>query len=111
MKIEDLLNHFTNRDTVTQPSHQKTSERRKLPVGERPYQDHRSRSETETLIKNTLKEAGREMTVIELARVLNRTASPHFRKIVTEMVDQGLLVQTAVLAPNERLHRFLYKLP
>lgn len=111
MKIEELLNHFRKDDTVISPSHSKKRGGRKTAMGERPFQDKRSRKDTETLIKNRLKEVGHEMTITQLAYDLERTASPHFRKIVEGMVERGELIQTADLAPNERMFRFWYKLP
>jgi hypothetical protein len=112
MRIEDLIKQVTGRETVSEPSQSKIAERGKRTVGEKPFQDHRPRSATETLIKNMLKEAGRSMTFREIARGLNRSASPHLRALIMSMVEDGQLIESADTVPNnERMARFWYSLP
>lgn len=97
--------------TVTSPSHEKKSERGRKAMGEKMYQDHRSRQETERLIKSCIQDAGKAISAMLIARCLDRTASPHFRSIIADMVKNGDLVETIDLAPNGRMVRYLYSLP
>lgn len=97
--------------TVTSPSHEQKPEKGRKTVGEKPYQDHRSREDTERLIKNYLRQAKTPVSVIVIARQLDRKASPHFRSIVASMVKAGHLVESFDVAPNGRMVRYLYSLP
>lgn len=96
--------------TVIEPSQWHTRRERKKTVGEKPYQEHRSREETETLIKNFLADQGKPMTVAPIARALKRTASPHFRAILVDMVKVGVLVESVEAMPNQISIRYLYSL-
>lgn len=109
--ITDLLGITGNDETVTSPSHPEKSGRRKKAVGERGYQEHRSRQETEELIKNTLRDAQKPMTALAIARSLDRTASPHFRSILADMVKTNDLLETVDTAPNNHMVRYWYSLP
>lgn len=108
--MEDLIKEAGKDTTVTLPSMQKIGRGGKKAVGQKGYQEHRSREDTETLIKNYLAETNRPMTIIAVARYLERTASPHFRSIVLQMRDAGHLVETVDIAPNGRTVRYLYSL-
>lgn len=113
--MSELLKNFGNSvestETVSQPSHDKSAGGRRKAVGERPYQEHRSRQDTETLIKNMLQEAGKPMTIVAISRKLDRTPSPHFRSLIASMVAAGDLVETVDTAPNGRMVRYWYSLP
>jgi len=109
--MNDLIKQVGETETVMQPSHQEIGRGRKKAMGEKGYQDHRSRQDTEALIKNYLAQKGEPMSIIAIARHLGRTASPHFRSIIAEMRDAGHLVETIDMAPNQRLVRYLYSLP
>lgn len=106
-KIEELRAGDT---TVSEPLQTKNQGGRKKAMGEKGYQDHRSREDTEKLIKSFLQEKG-SSTVTTIARALGRTASPHFRRIVLEMAEAGQLVETVDTVPNGFLARYWYSLP
>jgi len=108
---EELRRELDAIMTVTSPSLSQKSERGKKTVGEKSYQDHRSRQDTETLIKNCILDSGKPMSVMLIARCLDRTASPHFRSIVADMVKSGALIESVDIAPNGRMVRYLYSLP
>lgn len=108
---EELRRQLDAIVTVTSPSHSEKSERGKRAMGEKPYQDHRPRQDTETLIKNYIQDAGKPISAIVIARGLDRTASPHFRSIIADMVKVGDLIETVDIAPNGRMVRYLYSLP
>ena len=110
-KIEDLLGMSKNNDTVTEPLHSEKSAGRKKTVGEKGYQEHRSRVDTEELIKNVIREAKKPLTALAIARAIDRTASPHFRSIIAHMVKTGELIETVDTAPNNRMIRYWYSLP
>lgn len=97
--------------TVSSPSHEKKSERGRKTVGEKPYQDHRSRQDTEALIKNCISDSGKAISAVLIARCLDRTASPHFRSIIAGLVERKELVESVDIAPNGRMVRYLYSLP
>jgi len=106
-KMEELRASDT---TVSEPLQTKNHVGRKKAMGEKGYQEHRSREETEKLIKDFLAEKGTS-TVTTIARALDRTASPHFRRIVLEMAEAGQLVETIDTVPNGFLARYWYSLP
>lgn len=108
---DDLRRELDAIMTVTSLSHEQKSERGHKTVGEKPYQDHRSRKDTEALIKNCLLESAKPMTVIAISRYLGRTPSPHFRSIIADMVKAGSLIESVDTAPNGRMVRYLYSLP
>ena len=98
--------------TVTPPSQSKKSERGPRTVGEKVYQDKRPRDETETLIKNMIRDAGEGLTFNQIARGLNRSTSPHLRSILVDMVKREELVETIDDAPrNPKMTRSWYSLP
>lgn len=98
--------------TVSSPSHSQKSERGQRAMGEKPYQDHRPKEETQRLIKNCIQSGPEEgLSAIALARCLGRKASPHFRSIIAEMVESRDLIESNDIAPNGRMVRYLYSLP
>lgn len=108
-KIEEL---FGDGSTVSEPSHEKNKPTTQRAMGQvRPYQDHRTRAETEQLIKDTLKASKKHMTLGAIARQMERTPSPHLRMIFAEMVKAGQLIETADTPNNERWIRYWYSLP
>lgn len=109
--MDDLIKEAGEMETVIRPLHQKIGRGGKKAMGEKGYQDHRSRGDTETLIKNYLVGKPDGMSIIAIARELNRTASPHFRSIVLDMTRAGELVESVDVAPNGRMIRYLYSLP
>lgn len=109
--MDDLIKQAGETETVMRPLHQKIGRGGKQAVGEKGYQAHRSREDTETLIKNYLAQVGEPMSIIAIARHLERTASPHFRSIVLDMTRAGHLVESVDVAPNGRMIRYLYSLP
>lgn len=109
--IQDLLLGRKSDDTVSQPLDHKIQRREKRPVGERPYQEHRPRQETEELIKSLLEKAGKPLTISPIARGLGRSVSPHLRRIIAGMVETGDLIETADTVPNGAMVRYWYSLP
>lgn len=99
-------------ETVSVPFQPKKKTRTKEAVGQvKKFQDHRSRTETQQLIKTMLKEAGRACTFREIAYALDRSASPHLRALIIRMVDDGELVETIDMHPNQRVTRSWFSLP
>lgn len=108
-KIEDLFGHG---QTVPEPSHAKNKPMTQRAMGQvKPYQEHRTRAETEQLIKDILATAKKNMTLGAIARQMERTPSPHLRMIFADMVKAGELVETADTPNNERWIRYWYSLP
>lgn len=109
---EELRRQLDAIVTVTPPSQQKKPERGQRVVGEKKYQDHRPREETETLIKNMIQEAGRAMTFNQIARGLNRSTSPHLRALLMAMVERGDLTEEIGAAPgNPNMTRSWFDVP
>lgn len=96
-KMEDLIGDDL---TVNEPLAVKKTGRGKKTVGEKGYQEHRSRQDTEELIKNILRDKGKPMTAVAIARACDRTASPHFRRLLSEMVTAGQLVDIVTDIPG-----------
>lgn len=108
-KIEEL---FEGPKTVEEPSHAKNKQMRQKAVGQvRQYQDHRPKSETEELIKTSIRDAGKALTFNSIARALNRSTSPFLRKIIMDMVQAGELVETVDVPNNAKMVRYWYSLP
>ena len=97
-------------ETIMKSSHHKKSEERISPVGRLQYRGYRERSETETLIKSVLKEAGKALKFRDVARGVDRSPNPHLRRILDEMAARGELVKSEDIAPNERMPRYWYEL-
>jgi len=109
--MDDLIKEAGEVETVIKPLHQKIGRGGKRAMGEKAFQEHRSRQDTETLIKNYIGQVGEPVSIIAIARQLDRTASPHFRSIVLDMTRAGELVESVDVAPNGRMIRYLYSLP
>ena len=109
--IKDLLLGQKNDETVAERLDDKIRRREKTSVGEKPYQEHRSRQETEELIKNYLAQQGKPMTVSPIARAIGRAVSPHFRRVLAGMVQTGQIVETVDTVPNGAMARYWYSLP
>jgi hypothetical protein len=110
ISMKELINQFGDGETVSKPSTQKIGRGGKRAMGEKSYQEHRSRQDTETLIKTYLEDKPEGASIIAIARHLGRTASPHFRSIVLQMRDRHELIESVDMAPNQRLVRYLYSL-
>lgn len=95
-------------ETVIQSLHAKNSGERIDPVGRLQYRGYRERSETETLIKSVLEEAGKPMKFREVARRIDRSPNPFLRQILADMVATGEIILTQDIAPNERMPRYWY---
>lgn len=109
-KIEELFNSPEDKAMITQSSQSKTAREEKTTVGRLQYRGYRSRKDTEELINKVLREAGRPLKFAEVAEAVNRSASPFLRSILIGMAERGEIIETADMAPNERLPRFWYSL-
>lgn len=109
-KIEELFGDDKNDRTIVQSSQSKIAREGERTVGRLQYRGYRSRKETEELINKVLREAGRPLKFLEVAEAVNRSASPFLRSILVGMAERGELIETADMAPNERLPRFWYSL-
>jgi len=109
--MTDLISSIEDIATVAKPSYIENQRGRKKAVGEKPYQEHRSREDTETIIKNFLAEQGKPMTVNPIARAIGRTVSPHFRRILAGMVETGQIIESTDTVPNGMMVRYWYSLP
>lgn len=56
-------------------------------------QQHRGRADTEALILDALRHAGRPLTRLDVARALNRAKTPHFIQILETLVAEGRVVR------------------
>jgi hypothetical protein len=107
-KIEELRG---NDEMIVKSSQSKNRTGTGDTVGRLQYRGYRTRAETETLIKNALKEAGKPLKFSEVAEAVNRSANPFLRAILVDMTEAGEIVETVDMAPNQRLPRFWYALP
>lgn len=110
-RMDDLLKQFGGSTTVPQQSGHENREGRKRAVGERPFQEHRSRQDTEELIKKFLAEQGKPVTINPISRAINRTVSPGLRRILAGMVESGQIIETTDTVPNGFMVRYWYSLP
>jgi len=110
--MDDLRKLAGHDETVTIPSQPQKLTRTKEAVGQvKRFQHHRSRTETETLIKSILAEAKRPCTFREIAYGLERNATPHLRGILVEMAQAGDLVESEDMHPSRRLTRLTLRSP
>jgi hypothetical protein len=109
-KMEDLLNGYENDGTIVKSSHSKIDRGGERTVGRLQYRGYRSRKDTEELINKVLREAKRPLKFAEVAEAVDRRPTPFLRSILVAMAGRGELIETADLAPNERLPRFWYSL-
>ena len=110
-KMTDLMQGLKDGTTVPQQYTPENQGRGRRAVGERPFQEHRSREETETLIKNFLAEQGKPVTINPISRAIKRTVSPGLRRILAGMVEAGEIVETTHTVPNGFMVRYWYSLP
>lgn len=110
LKREDLFSGYENDGTIVKSSQSKSVGEGKQTVGRLQYRGYRSRKDTEVLIKRALRDAGRPLKFLEVAQAVDRSASPFLRSILIGMAERGEIIETADMAPNERLPRFWYAL-
>lgn len=60
-------------------------------------QQHRSRADTEVLILEALRTAGRPLTRLDIARAAQRAKTPHFIQILETLVSDGLVARRQTL--------------
>lgn len=109
-KIEDLFDGSEKDGTIVQSSQSKMTRGGERQVGRLQYRGYRPRKETEELINNALRRAGRPLKFVEVAEAVDRSASPFLRSILVGMAERGEIIETSDMAPNERLPRFWYSL-
>jgi len=110
-KMDELQKAIFGDKTVPQQYAPENQGRGKRAVGERPFQEHRSRQETEELIKNFLAEQGKPVTINPISRAIKRTVSPGLRRIIAGMVESGQIIETTDTVPNGFMVRYWYSLP
>lgn len=106
----DLFDGHESDGTIVKSSQSKIDRGGERPVGRLQYRGYRSRKETEELINSALKQAKRPLKFAEVAEAVDRRPTPFLRAILVDMAGRGEIVETADLAPNERLPRFWYSL-
>lgn len=109
-KIEELIGDQKTDGMIVKSSQSKHAGEGKQTVGRLQYRGYRSRKDTEELINKALREAGRPLKFAEVAKAVDRSASPFLRSILIGMAERGEIIETADLSPNERLPRFWYGL-
>ena len=107
---EDLFGEPENDVMIAKSSQSRAVGEGKQAVGRLQYRGYRSRKDTEVLIRKALGDAGRPLKFAEVAQAVDRSASPFLRGILIGMAERGEIIETADLAPNERLPRFWYAL-
>lgn len=108
--MNDLLDGRENDGTIVKSSQSKIDRGGERTVGRLQYRGYRSRKETEELINNALRQAKRPLKFTEVAEAVDRRPTPFLRSILVDMAGRGEIIETADLAPNERLPRFWYSL-
>lgn len=58
-----------------------------------PKQDHRARDEARQMIIQAVSAANSGLTRTQIARVLERTKTPHLIDLIEELVEEGHLVR------------------
>lgn len=107
---DELFGNRENDEMIVKSSQVRTMGEGKQSVGRLQYRGYRSRKDTELLIKRALEDAGRPLKFLEVAQAVDRSASPFLRSILVDMAGRGIVIETADMAPNERLPRFWYAL-
>lgn len=68
----------------------------------------RSLAESETLIKNFILGADRPVTMLQICDHIQRAPAPHFRAIVNNLIEAGLVQRFDDVSEGGNLPRYLY---
>jgi hypothetical protein len=107
-KIDELRQSVGITETISMTSQHETAREGVVRVGQ---VNNRTIPETRALIKSVVTEAKRPMTRKEIFAALERKNTPHMRKILTDLVDEGVLVQTIGVARVGIMPVYWYTLP
>lgn len=94
--------------TSMSTSNSDKSEKGKVAVGR---VEGRTIEETKALIKTVLSEAEDSMTRGEICKAIERKNTPHIRNILSQMVNDGEIIEETGLAVSRMMVRYLYSLP
>lgn len=93
---------------VSMTSNSKNREKGKIAVGQ---VDGRTVEQTKTLIKTVLSLAEEPMTRGQISKAIDRKNTPHFRNILTELVNAGEVIEVVGVSVSLTMARYFYSLP
>lgn len=106
--MDDLMNSQEGRALNARELALKKPEEVKPMAGRR---GKRSMAESEMLIKNYILQSSEPVTMLQILDHIGRAPAPHFRAIINDLVETGVIVKAVDMSVGGNLPRYWYWRP